>query len=96
VSPESADFMAALITVSSFEPVGLKEVPGPTLIIAPEQFVEIKHINKSREIKKLLGFILIINHYIKLLSYIFYYNCLLILLIKRQVSKLEDFSLESF
>jgi hypothetical protein len=43
--------MAALITFWSSEPVGLKEVPGPTLIIAPEQFSEGKHINKSREIK---------------------------------------------
>ena len=53
VSPEFADRMAALITVSSFEPAGLKEVPGPTFIIAPEQFVEKKHIHKSKEIKKI-------------------------------------------
>jgi hypothetical protein len=43
--------MAALITVWSFEPVGLKEVPGLTLIIAPKQFAEKKHTNKSKTIK---------------------------------------------
>ncbi|WP_268989078.1 hypothetical protein [Methanosarcina barkeri] len=42
--------MAALITFWSSEPVGLKEVPGPTSIISAEQLAEEKHINKSREI----------------------------------------------
>jgi len=46
VSPGFADCMAALITVWSFEPVGLKEVPGPTLIIEPKQFAEKKHTNQ--------------------------------------------------
>jgi hypothetical protein len=50
--------MAVLITVWSFEPVGLKEVPGPTLIIEPKQFAEKKHMNKSKAIKKFLVSIL--------------------------------------
>jgi hypothetical protein len=71
VSPESADCMAALITFWSSEPAGLKEVPGPTLIISAEQFEEEKHMNKSRKIIKFLVFILITNLSIVLLSYIF-------------------------
>jgi hypothetical protein len=51
--------MAALITSWSFEPAGLKEVPGPTWITAPEQFTEKKQIDKSREMKRYLDFILI-------------------------------------
>jgi hypothetical protein len=58
VSPEFADCIAALITVWSFEPAGLKEVPGPTFIIAPKQFAEKKHTNKSKAIKTFLVFIL--------------------------------------
>jgi hypothetical protein len=58
VSPDFADCIAALITVWSFEPVGLKEVPGPTLIIEPEQFAEKKHTNKNKAIKMFLIFVL--------------------------------------
>jgi hypothetical protein len=58
VSPTFADCIAALIIVWSFEPVGLKEVPGPTLIIEPEQFAEKKHTNKSKAIKMFLVSIL--------------------------------------
>jgi hypothetical protein len=52
--------MAALITFWSSEPSGLKEVPGPTLITAPEQFTEKKQINIRKEIQRVL--VSIINH----------------------------------
>ncbi|HOW14421.1 hypothetical protein [Methanosarcina sp.] len=51
--------MAALITFWSSEPAGLKEVPGPTWITAPEQFTEKKQTDKNKEIKRILVFILI-------------------------------------
>ncbi|WP_235283376.1 hypothetical protein [Methanosarcina sp. 2.H.A.1B.4] len=50
--------MAALIIFWSSEPAGLKEVPGPTLIIAPEQLAEKKQINKRKEIKRILVFMI--------------------------------------
>ncbi|MDR7665123.1 hypothetical protein RG963_04835 [Methanosarcina sp. Z-7115] len=76
--------MAALITFWSSEPVGLKEVPGPTLIIAPEQFVEKKQINKNKGIKIYLAFTLITNLSMALLSNISYVICLVLF------SKLKD------
>jgi hypothetical protein len=51
VSPAFADPIAALITSWSFEPAGEKEVPGPTLIIKPEQFAEKKYTSKIKAIK---------------------------------------------
>jgi hypothetical protein len=76
VSPEFADCMAALITFWSSEPAGLKEVPGPTWITAPEQFAEKKQIHKSKEIKRILVFILITKLskiYTFLLTYFFHH-----------------------
>lgn len=70
VSPEFADCMAALITFCSSEPVGLKEVPGPTSIISAEQLAEERRIKKSNEIKKVVNLILITNLSMVVLSYI--------------------------
>jgi hypothetical protein len=84
--------MAALITFWSSEPAGLKEVPGPTLITAPEQFAEKKQIHKSKEIKRVLVFIFITK-----LSYIYTFLLFLLFCIpsfitkaKRQVSKSKN------
>jgi hypothetical protein len=65
--------MAALITFWSSEPAGLKEVPGLTLITAPEQFAEKKQINKIKEMKRVLVFIFITKlFYIYNLLYFLY------------------------